>query len=90
MLAWAARHRHTGTVSGLAHSTLLLLTIGGIAIAAVSSGFMVQRLRTKAPDVGRSRGQLDQWSGSARRQSRDGPFRHGARDLSAHRSCQQA
>src|SRR5271169_2165382 len=50
--AWAARHRHSGTASVLALSALLLpLTIGGIAVAAVGSGFMADRLRTVAPDL---------------------------------------
>ena len=69
MLAWAARHRHTGTVSALALSAMLLLTIGGIAIAAVSNGFMTQRLRTKALDIVDREGNWTKWSGSARRQA---------------------
>jgi len=48
--AWAARHRHTGRASILALSALLVLTIGGIVIAAVGSSFMAGRLRTVAPD----------------------------------------
>jgi glycopeptide antibiotics resistance protein len=49
--AWAARHRHTGRASTLALSALLLLTIGGIVVAAVGSGFMAERLRTVVPDL---------------------------------------
>jgi hypothetical protein len=59
--AWAARHRHTGRTSAPALSALLVLTIGGIVVAAISSGFMAARLRTVAPDLADREGN---WSGS--------------------------
>ena len=49
--AWAARHRDTGRASAPALSALLVLTIGGIVVAAISSGVMAERLRTVAPDL---------------------------------------
>jgi VanZ like family len=43
---WAARHRNAGTAPALALSGLVLLTIGGILVAAVGSGFMAERFGT--------------------------------------------
>jgi VanZ family protein len=58
--AWGARHRHTGTASAPALSAMLVLTIGGIVVAAVGSGFMAERLRTVVPDLADREGN---WSG---------------------------
>jgi hypothetical protein len=44
--AWAARHRNTGTAPALALSALVLLTISGVLVAAVGSGFMAKRFGT--------------------------------------------
>lgn len=57
---WAARHRHTGRASAPALSGMLVLTIGGIVVAAVGSGFMGERLRTVVPDLADREGS---WSG---------------------------
>jgi VanZ family protein len=43
---WAGRHRNTGTAPALALSGLVLLTVGGILVAAVGSGFMAERFGT--------------------------------------------
>ena len=55
--AWAARHRNTATAPALALSALLLLTIGGIEVAAV---FMAERLRAVVRDLADREGD---WSG---------------------------
>jgi O-antigen ligase len=57
---WAARHRRTDTTPTLALPALLLLTMGGILVTAVSSGFMAERLRTVFPDLA---GREANWSG---------------------------
>jgi VanZ family protein len=58
--AWAARQRHTATASAVALSALLALPIGGIAVAAMGSGFMAERLRTVYPALADREGN---WSG---------------------------
>jgi VanZ family protein len=57
---WAARHRNAGTASAFALSALVLVTISGILVAAVSSGFMARRLHTVVSDLGIRE---ENWSG---------------------------
>ena len=57
---WAARHRNTGTAPALALSALVLLTIGGILVAAVGSGFMAKRFGTVVSGLG---DREENWSG---------------------------
>jgi hypothetical protein len=57
---WATRHRNTGTGPALALSGLVLLTVGGILVAAVGSGFMAKRFGTVVSGLG-DRG--ENWSG---------------------------
>ena len=56
----AARHRNTGTAPALALSALVLLTIGGISVAAVGSGFMAKRFGTVVSGLG---DREENWSG---------------------------